>query len=136
MDGKQIGRGVYGEYIPEKTSNRSLHHYRSSLELRFMKLLDADLQVSSWSYEISVVEFTRDGVRHRTIPDFIVTFDNGKRFVAEVKGIYYLSRHLESGRYDAVRSWAHAHGMAYVLWTERGWLWNDKIEAIINGGVL
>lgn len=124
------GYSAMGHYDPSKPTNRTPQHYRSRLELKFMKLIDNDARVESWSYETSVVEFVRGGKKHRTVPDFIVAFTDGKRFVCEVKGAYFLSRHLESGNYDAVRSWSHDRGMAYVLWTERGWLWHDQIEGM------
>jgi hypothetical protein len=121
---------VVGHYTPIKPTNRQVQHYRSNLELKFMRLLDADPCVLSWSYENIFIEFTRDGVNHRTLPDFIVTLDSGKRFVCEVKGNYYLPRHLQGGRYDVVRSWAHDHGMPYVLWTEDGFMFHERIEAM------
>jgi len=51
--------------------------YRSSYELQFMQLMDADPNVLSYCYEAVVIGYTIDGALHRYIPDFVVQLTTG-----------------------------------------------------------
>jgi hypothetical protein len=120
------GRGghVKGKYKPTKTSNRELHHYRSGLELLFMRMLDSDDDVTYWEYESTCVPC---GTTH-TVPDFIITRLSGVE-VVEAKGKYYLKAYLEGPRHPAVAVWARAHSCGYRVFTENGYLTDE----VING---
>lgn len=61
--------------------------YRSSWEFAFMKLLDEHPNVEIWGSESVVVPYvyTDDGKMHRYFIDFIVKFNNGSKYMFEIK---------------------------------------------------
>lgn len=106
---------IRGYYTPQKPSNRNPQHYRSSLELRFMQLLDADPSVLAWTYESSRVALEGGGF---TVPDFLVERADSCE-VVETKGSFFARTFIGSRRHVAAKAWAEAMGATYRLVTEK-----------------
>ncbi len=71
-----------GQYTSTKTG--ATINYRSSWELEYAKLLDADPMVHTWQYEPFSIPYEIDGKAKQYIPDFLVRYFDGIELV-EVK---------------------------------------------------
>lgn len=91
--------------------------YRSNLEHLAMQELDRLDQVISWDYEKIRVPYKRNGRDTITIVDFLVVTNNSKILI-EVKGSYWLQDYELDGRLAAVREFAAANRLEFILWTD------------------
>lgn len=72
-----------GSYTSTKTGKKC--HYRSSYELTMMQRFDADESIIDWQYEPFSIPYELDGTQRRYIPDFLVTYVDGKKALIEIK---------------------------------------------------
>lgn len=88
-----INKGMIrqGKYIPKNPDkyrgNVNLICYRSSWELRVMKIFDSSPNIIWWNSEELIIPYFSpvDKRPHRYFPDFLVHVKNGKTFLLEVK---------------------------------------------------
>lgn len=59
--------------FPSQKSNR-LHQFESSLERDFLRITEFDPNVADFVEQPVLIEYENDGVQHKYIPDFLVTY--------------------------------------------------------------
>jgi hypothetical protein len=107
-----------GKFFSEKNNEEFI--YRSSWELIIMNYLEQWRDVVKYSYEdLQISYLDENGKSHRTIPDFIVYFRNGAKWIAEVKPIYKLKRYIrERIKVKAIGRYARENGYKFVLFED------------------
>lgn len=91
--GKGIKQGTFDRYNPIKYFGEKPIIYRSSWELKFMRLCEFNPEVLKWSSENIIIPYTmlelKNGkfvqVRHNYHPDFVVYLKNGLKILIEIK---------------------------------------------------
>lgn len=103
-----------GHYLSSKTKRDC--YYRSSWELRYMKQLDEDQNVAWWEYEPLRIPYEFEGNPHHYVPDFVVTYIDGRRELQEM-GREYTKSTLPIGaaKSQAGREWAQKNGLSFRL---------------------
>jgi hypothetical protein len=117
-----------GFYKSKKTDKRMA--YRSSYELRMMKCLDLDDCVESYEYEETVIKHVRNRVltddqiraagdkKFRSYtPDFIITFNDGRKIMIEVKSEVMLHSSSTQRKKVLGEVYCSMHDMKYHIWT-------------------
>lgn len=92
--------------------------YRSSWELTYAKLLDADPDVTSWEYEPFAIAYELNGERKRYIPDFLVTYADGSRELVEVKPKELEGNAVNQAKRLAAVELCEGEGWAYAAWSQ------------------
>lgn len=101
--------------------------YRSGWELEVCRYLDNEPSVASYEYESVIIPYVsniRTGRIRKYYPDFLVTYDTGKRVMIEVKRKDKLADIKVMKKAEAGRLWSQQNGATYELWT------NTIIEAL------
>jgi hypothetical protein len=96
-------------------------HYRSGWEFSFMKFLDADPSVTSYTYEGLVIEYVsnkKTGKKRKYFPDFQVKYADGRFEVIEVKPLRRTTQVKVVRKAQAACEWCRLNGATYVLMTE------------------
>lgn len=91
--GKGLKTGTYDSYNPAKYYGERPIIYRSSWELKFMRLCEFNPEVLKWTSEgVKIPYIMRElkngkfvDVRHNYFPDFLVELKNGQKILVEVK---------------------------------------------------
>jgi hypothetical protein len=102
--------------------------YRSGWELEVAKYLDLDPQVQEYGYECLAIEYvsnTRTQKVRSYYPDFLITYKDGSRKLAEVKRKDKLNDPLVIKKAKAAEEWCAKQNpkIVYEFWT------NTMIEA-------
>lgn len=92
-------------------------YYRSSYELRYMKILDKDDNVESFEYERLFLDYEYKGKTHKYIVDFIVHYKDGTTKLKEVKPSYLIEDEIVKLKELAGRKYAAEHSMTYEFVT-------------------
>lgn len=95
--------------------------FRSSWEEKYMRYLDANPNVSSWSYEKLIIEYIsnqRTGKVRKYYPDFFVEMKDGCKVVIEIKQKRKLEQLIVRKKTKAAEEWCKTHGATYKLLTE------------------
>lgn len=103
-------RFLRGKHRSEKIGREIF--FRSSLEKRVMVCLDADPTVLTYEYEPVQIKYD-NGKRY--IPDFIVSYSNGRKVLLEVKGGQYLETTATQLKAQAGQTYCHLHNLSYVV---------------------
>ena len=90
--------------------------YRSSYELKALKILDNDISVVKYEYESIRIPY--DNGKHNTIPDFIVTYANGIKKMIEVKCKALLKKFNNSIKIKAMKKYCKKNDIQFELWME------------------
>lgn len=103
-------------------------HYRSSWEKEVCKYLDLDSQVQEYEYECLAIEYVsnqRTGKVRSYYPDFLITYKDGSKKLAEVKRKDKLNDPLVIKKAKAAKEWCAKQEpiVTYEFWT------NMMIEA-------
>jgi len=113
-------RGCHkGVYVSTKTGASC--SYRSGWELGFMMYLDDSPDVISYEYEslkIPYVANVRFGRTRNYIPDFVVSYVNGMKYIIEIKPSRRVAQATVQKKLAAAQSWAQAHGFVLAVLTE------------------
>lgn len=113
-------RGYFkGDYVSLKTGQTC--SYRSGWELGFLWHLDMSPDVLTFEYEsmkIPYVSNSRTGKTRNYIPDFVVTYVDGNKFVIEIKPSRKLTQVTVLKKLAAAEQWTRAHGMTLAVLTE------------------
>lgn len=101
VDGKSYYR--QGRYASTKTGRE--FWYRSSYELRYMQILDADESVAGWEYEPAAItiEYEHEGQIRRYKPDFLVEYADGRRLIVEVKSKHSMREYKNVSKMSALQ---------------------------------
>jgi hypothetical protein len=102
--------------------------YRSGWELEVAKYLDLDPSVQEYGYECVAIEYlsnTRTGKIRTYYPDFLITYKDGSRKLAEVKPKEKLNDPLVVKKAKAAEAWCEKQNpkVVYEFWS------NTMIEA-------
>jgi len=78
-----------GWFTSEKTGKAI--YYMSSFELKRFKFLDTNQDVKKFTskHNIILTYFTKDGKKHKYIPDILIEFVNGNKRLEEIKGYIF-----------------------------------------------
>jgi len=95
--------------------------FRSSWEEKYMRHLDSDPNVSTWSYEKLIIEYLsnkKTGKIRKYYPDFLVELKDGTRLVIEIKQHRKLDNAIVKKKIAAAEEWCSAHSATYKVLTE------------------
>ena len=94
-------------------------HYRSSYELKALLMLDSFSDVIKVSSEcIRIRYIDEEGFEHIYIPDMLITTNEGKQHIVEVKPRYLLQDKRNQLKFKAGFDFARKHQMQFIVWTE------------------
>jgi len=96
-------------------------NYRSGWEFSYMKWLDANDDVLSWSYEKLVIEYVSNIKSKRVrkyYPDFHVKYSDGHVEVVEIKPKRRSEQSTVLKKASAAIKWCKINGATYVMVTE------------------
>lgn len=116
-------RGICGYMTTRKGPARAW--FRSSYEKAAMIMLDEDRTVESYEVEPTLVVGNR-----RILPDFLVTYSDGRRVLVEVKASWVLnlpSEHRTRQRLTLAQEEANHHGWGFEIWTEK-----DRLQHVVG----
>lgn len=122
-----------GEYDKSKWAKRGeafaakaqrLIPYRSSWELRAIEILEADPTVESFKFEpvrIPYLYGSGDDSFHKRhyVPDFLVTYSDGRRVMVEVKPKCYVGTAVNRAKAEAAREYCFEVGASFEFWTQK-----------------
>jgi hypothetical protein len=113
-------KGHYHRGI-HKSPKAGIIKYRSGWELSFCHWLDSNLEVLEYSYECLKIPYTsnrRTGKVRTYIPDFLVTFIDGRKVIYEVKPKKKVSQPTNVKKFMAVREYCERNQMTFSVITE------------------
>ncbi len=95
--------------------------YDSLLERDYMVELDHDPAVRDWTKRHGVaIPYSFLGIRHRYLPDFLVTYNDGSRQLHETKGLPLMFWVTTKIKRQSAEAYCAAIGWKYKMVT-RGW---------------
>jgi hypothetical protein len=103
-ENKSFKHGIYHR------NNGDVEYYRSSYELIRMQELDNDVDVISWTTKHGIkIPYDDNGIAGMYIPDFLISYIDGKTILEEVKGwISDVEKHEK--KVYAAKNWCkHLH---------------------------
>ena len=95
--------------------------YRSGWEQKYMEYLDADKNVTTWSYEKLIIEYVSNNKTKKIrkyYPDFQVEYANGEKVVIEIKPSRKLKQLNVLKKIKAAIAWCIENDMIYKILTE------------------
>lgn len=108
-----------GEHTSSKTGQ--ICKYRSGWEELYMKYLDSNPDIETWTYEKTVIEYIsniRTNKIRKYYPDFYVKYRDGREVIIEVKPKRKLEQAIVMKKMTAAQSWCQSRGMSYQILTE------------------
>jgi hypothetical protein len=115
---KKKGRYHRGLHVSPKGGECK---YRSGWELSYMKWLDANPDVETWTYEKLVIEYVsnlKTKRLRRYYPDFYVKYVDGRIEVVEIKPKRRLQGVTVQKKARAAVDWCAQNGATYIMLTE------------------
>lgn len=97
-------------------------NYRSGWELLYAKYLDSDPTVTEFSYEqlnIAYLSNKKTGRIRHYIPDFMVTYIDGRVVLVEIKPLRRILNPTNVKKFAAAKEWAILHDVQFQILTER-----------------
>jgi hypothetical protein len=110
--------GFKGEHYTGVKNGGKVAYLRSSYELVYAKILDADTDVVSWEHEPFRIPYVYEGSVHNYVPDFLVAYTHGT-FLVEVKPDCLTETVQNAAKRRAAESWCEANGIGYLSITEQ-----------------
>lgn len=101
-----------GTYL--STKMKETFYYRSSWELKYMIQLDQDNSVISWIYEPFWVPYSKDGDKHRHIPDFVIEYLDGHKEIHEV-GVKKLKEEVFAEKVSAIKEFCQKNNYLFKI---------------------
>jgi hypothetical protein len=106
-------------------------HYRSSYEKQALLLLDSCLDVTSILVEcLQIVYFDDCKQEHFYIPDYVVTTNEGTKYIIEVKPEYIVKEKVNQLKFKVAYEYAKEHGMVFCVWTENILFNNNSVTTV------
>lgn len=109
-----------GEHQSPKLTNGPAK-YRSGWEVKYMVWLDENPHVVSYEYEgvrISYVSNYKTGKTRLYSPDFLVTWDDGKKVLVEIKPTKKIDLLTVQKKAEAAKVWCSEHDAIYEFVSE------------------
>ena len=117
------GGCLRGKYRSTKT--KRTEYYDSSYELRRFIALDASPLVKTWTKNHGLkIPYKTLGKKHKYIPDIVVEYHDGRKYLEEVKGFVYDKIMFGAKNIYAV-SYCLTHGMKYRI------IFKEQLEHVI-----
>lgn len=91
---------------------------RSNLELYCIQWADSDDSVKDLEYESLSIEYTFNNKIHNYIPDFLITFTDGKKLLVEIKPYDKLNDPKNIAKWESARKYCSQVGWDFTVWTE------------------
>lgn len=136
---KKYNRGRFFPRFPGKyIGNINNIEYRSSWEFHFMRWLDKNDYVKHWASEEVVIQYIckTDGKPHRYFIDFYIEFNDGKKYIIEMKPhiqtlppikkkqkqktylneVFAYAKNVS--KWEQARIYANDKGYIFQIWTE------------------
>jgi len=100
--------------------NRDVY-YRSSYELTGLKLLESNKEsIVGFESETLKIPYTAlNGETKITVPDWLITLQDGTRYLIEVKPEGKLADSNTIVKLQSAEGWAKGNGVTYCVWTEK-----------------
>ena len=111
---RNVHRGYLSGHFFSEKNNISVY-YRSSYELRALKILENDDSVISYKCEPFSIPYSEE---RTTIPDFLVEYKNMTKCIIEVKPKRMTNKKNVSIKILAMKNYAKENDMNFELWTE------------------
>lgn len=92
--------------------------YRSSYELKYFKMLDADCEVVSYEVEPFAIEYTLYGLVHSYVPDVLVYYANGTVRLVEIKPSRLVSTDKNQAKIAAAQAHCDGRQIEFAVVTE------------------
>jgi len=92
--------------------------YRSSLELRFMELLDHNDEIDCYEYEPVGIPYKFQGRDHKYYPDFLITWKDGTQEVIEIKPSCNINTSKNVAKFNAVQEFYEESMVKFNILTE------------------
>lgn len=105
-----------GKHVSSKTGQEC--YYRSSWELQYMQLLDADETVVTWEHEFTSIQYELNNKSHRYVPDFHVVRSRGHSLV-EVKPQALRETAMNVAKRQAAKTYCDERGWSYEEWSPK-----------------
>lgn len=99
--------------------------FRSSLELKFMSMLEGNPEIVEWSSENIAIPYFHDGRMRKYWVDFVIAKTDGKRYIVEVKPHAQTMKGgkdfpKNAAKWNAAIKWAPLNGFhGFIIITER-----------------
>lgn len=107
-----------GRYYSEKSQAEI--YYGSSWELIAFELLEQLLTVKSYQRCPFFLKYKqRDGTTHRYHPDILVTYEDGRQQVIEIKPQNFMADPINQAKFTAAQVYCETHKLTYSVWTEK-----------------
>ena len=101
---------------------RRWFHYRSSIELNVIKVLDeASDYIEDFDTECFYIPYDFKGAQLNYVPDLILKTKNGKTFVIEVKPAAQLEEEKNVAKWATARRWCWKQGCKFFVITDKDW---------------
>lgn len=94
-------------------------HYRSSYELKYYRLLDADPSVITYIPEPFIIPYVFRKRDRNYKPDVLVTHTNGEKTLVEVKPLALVNGPKNKAKMISAKAYCRENGLIYRLITER-----------------
>lgn len=125
-NGRVVYSGVNVPYQSKKTGEWEMAH--STYELLRMAQLDADQAVASWTKKVPLVAYKdANGVDRTYVPDFLVTYSDGRQEVEEVKPEFRVKAESVQRKLKAAREQLLESGITLRVLTQHD-IGVDKIR--------
>lgn len=121
MPKKRKRKGHYHTGVYESKKG-GIVNYRSGWEFSYAKFLDEDPTVDKFSYEslnIAYLSNKKTGRIRHYIPDFIVTYIDGRTVIVEIKPLRRMLNPTNVKKFEAAKQWAEQNDVQFQILTER-----------------
>jgi hypothetical protein len=104
-----------GQYTSDKMGFTI--NYRSSWELKYAQMLDADDAVEAWQYEPFAIPYVleKDGPQKQYVPDFLIRYSDGHTELVEVKPKELVDTKTNVAKCGAALALCELSGWTYVF---------------------
>jgi len=124
---------------PSKKIKKGDRQCRSPIELESFKKLDLTAKVAEYEPEPFKIDYTFQGKNEKYIPDILVTYRDGRKYLLEIKSRFEVEQEKNKAKYAAALKYSQEHGMEFRLWVydnadslnRKVWL-PERIEQIID----
>jgi hypothetical protein len=106
-----------GGYIESKKAGKTIF-CRSSWELKFVQTIEEDETAISLQIEPFSVPYRLNGDARRYVPDFLVTYVDGRKVLIEIKPECYLAAQINVAKFAAAKEYCALNGLEFEVWTQ------------------
>lgn len=108
-----------GSYTSSKTGK--VYEYRSGWEEKYMRWLDQNPDVLTWSYEELLIQYISNLKTRRVrkyIPDFCVEYKSGRKVIVEIKPADKVDAITNKKKFRFAENWCQTNKHDFEIVTE------------------